>query len=79
MSVGTMSETQHRIIIDDEVSVSSSPLYALVDGVAECGIDAWYWLVNYVQSAPERKILILTTLAISVLFVALLMKRTRFF
>lgn len=76
-----MSETQHRIIIDDEVSVSSSPspLYALADGVTECGIDAWYWLVNYVQSAPERKILILATLTISVLFVALLMKRTRFF
>lgn len=75
-----MSETQHRIIIDDEPHVlSSSPLYVMTEGVAECGIDAWYWLVNYVQSAPERKILILTTMTIGVLFVALLMKRTRFF
>lgn len=74
-----MSETQHRIIMDDEPLASPSALYVMAEGVSECGTDAWYWLVNYVQSAPERKILILTTLTIGVLFVALLMKRTRFF
>lgn len=76
-----MSETQHRIIDDDahNISAALSPLYKLSEGVSDFTMDAWYWLVNYVQSAPERKMTVLATCALGVLLVLLLIKRTRFF
>lgn len=72
-----MSEATYRIINDTTQYRDS--LNQLATGVTEFSIDAWHSLANFVQESPTNKYAVLGGLGVAVLFVMLLIKRTRFF
>ena len=79
-----MSETQHRIIeaplVQNEwLEPAKEALVFTANHVTEFSVDAWYWLVNYVQSAPERKVAVITAAGLAILLVLMLIKQTRLF
>lgn len=77
-----MSETQHRIIesplIQSEwLEYTKKMALHVANHVTEYSTDAWYWVTNYVTSAPERKILVLGVALLAILAVLMEIKRTR--
>lgn len=76
-----MSETHHRIIEprNEWLETFVSTFQCTMNHVTEFGVDSWYWLENYVKSAPERRGAILLASFLAVLFVAMLIRRTHFF
>ena len=72
-----MSEATYRILNDTTQYRES--LNQLATGVTEFSIDAWHTVANFVQESPTNKYVVLSGLGLAVLFVLLLIKRTRFF
>lgn len=76
-----MSETHHRIIEhhNEWLDTFVSTVQSITNHVAEFSVDSWYWLENYVKSAPERKGAVLLASFLAVFLVAMLIRRTHFF
>ncbi len=74
-----MSETQHRVLPDDNSSQFQETVQKIRTNAIELSTDAWYSLTNYVQSSPENKWIVLAGLAISAIIVFSLIRRLRCF
>lgn len=72
-----MSEATYRIL--NETGAYREMLGQITTSAKDLSLDAWHTLANFVQESPEQKYVVLGGLGAAILFVLILIKRTRFF
>lgn len=70
------------VVHESRIINSSNPHYETFDeltkNLSEFVIDAWYWLVNYVQTSPENKAIVILAVCGAILPILFMIKRVRF-